>query len=214
MKINLDVLAAVEKANAKLLVVTKYWGKGETEKIIAALRNESCIYGWGENRVKSLEEKSLERSETHFIGRLQSRQLPVIAAHCETIHSLALLKHAEKLNKIIEQNSYSKLKVFIQVNVAADPAKEGIAPIDLPDFLQALAPLKNLAVVGVSSMGWGEFTESQKRQEFESLIKLRNKFIPQGLTSAGTSRDYQIALDAGIDIVRVGKGIVAEPFDV
>ena len=98
--------------------------------------------------------------------------------------------------------------------MAADPAKEGIAPIDLPDFLQALAPLKNLAVVGVSSMGWGEFTESQKRQEFESLIKLRNKFIPQGLTSAGTSRDYQIALDAGIDIVRVGKGIVAEPFDV
>jgi|GEM_PF-5082351 len=100
------------------------------------------------------------------------------------------------------------LEVFIQVNVGEDPSKEGIAPSDLADFLESLKSLENINVIGLSTMGWGDFTENKKRQEFKSLIDLKNSYLPSGLTSAGTSRDYHLALQEGIDIVRVGTAIV------
>ena len=56
-------------------------------------------------------------------------------------------------------------------------------------------------------MGWGEFEYDEKVQEFQTLVALRDQFLPNGLTSAGTSRDYQIALAQGIDVVRVGSDL-------
>lgn len=208
MEINNQVLKAVKAAEAQLLVVTKYWNVLETQKLIDVFGSEPCVIGWGENRSASLIEKQLPRAQTHFIGRLQSRQLPTIVEHCQTIHSLASFKHAQKLNDIIEQNNYSKIKVFVQVNVAQDPAKEGIAVNELSAFLQALQPLAYLEVIGLSSMGWGDFVVDQKRTEFKQLIALRDQYLPQGQTSAGTSGDYHLALEEGIDIVRVGRSIV------
>ncbi len=214
MKINPLVLDRVKNAQAKLLVVSKYWDKAETEDLRSALKSEAYVYGWGENRTSALTEKELPRAETHFIGRLQSRQFPVIVQHCETIHSLASLKHAEQFNTLIEQNNYSKIKVFVQVNVSGDPSKEGIKPEAVPDFLHHLTGFQHLAVIGLSSMGWGEFTVTQKEDEFRTLLSLRDQYLPNGLTSAGTSRDYEMALKMGIDIVRVGRGIVAGSIDV
>jgi len=59
-------------------------------------------------------------------------------------------------------------------------------------------------------MGSGEVQESKKRKEFQQLLSLRETYIPEGLISAGTSRDYEIALDMGIDIVRIGQKILTE----
>lgn len=213
MQINTSVLAKVAAAHARLLVVTKYYDPLITKQLMALLNQNPIVIGWGENRTTALKQKKLNRTQTHFIGRLQSRQLPDILAYCATIHSLASLKHAEKINQIIEQNNYLILKVFIQVNVARDPAKEGIKPNELNLFLSALKTFKNIKVVGLSSMGWGEFAETQKRLEFKTLTSLRNQFLPSGLTSAGTSRDYEIALEEGINLVRVGRAILKEPFD-
>ena len=205
MQINQSVLDKVKATNAQLLVVTKYWNASKTNTIRDWLKDEPCVLGWGENRTASLEEKLLPPEQTHFIGRLQSRQLSSIVQHCKTIHSLASLKHAQKLNLLAAENP---LEVFIQVNVGEDPSKEGIAPSDLADFLESLKSLENINVIGLSTMGWGDFTENKKRQEFKSLIDLKNSYLPSGLTSAGTSRDYHLALQEGIDIVRVGTAIV------
>jgi len=209
MELNQTVVSQVKQAQAQLLVVTKYYDKPTTLEIIKACKANTSVIGWGENRTSGLTLKALPRAQTHFIGRLQSRQLPVIVEHCETIHSLASLKHAAKINAICEQNNYSKIKVYIQVNVAGDPSKEGITPEVLPDFLKSLAPYTHLNLVGLSSMGWGEFEVSDKIAEFKNLIQLRDTYIPKGLTSAGTSRDYQIALAQGINVVRVGQALLA-----
>lgn len=208
MRINDSVINEVNAANAKLLVVTKYWNTSETGQIIAQLERQACVCGWGENRVQSLVEKELQRERTHFIGRLQSRQFEKIITYCSTIHSLASLAHAEKLNKKIIQKKLPPLKIFVQVNVAEDPAKSGTRPSELKTFLEDISGLKQLEVVGLSSMGWGEFEETEKRKEFQSLVNLRNEYLPGGLTSAGTSRDYVLALEEGIDVVRVGKGLL------
>jgi len=207
MHINPLVLNAVKSANAKLLVVTKYWDPLETKQLIARFAPETCVLGWGENRTDSLIEKKLPRAQTHFIGRLQSRQLPTIVEHCQFVHSLASLKHAEKLNKLAAEKNL-KVQVFIQVNVGADPSKEGISAAEVSDFIESLTALEHLQVVGLSSMGWGEFEENQKRNEFKQLVTLRDQYVPQGQTSAGTSRDYPLALEEGIDIVRVGREVV------
>lgn len=208
MQINQKLLADVAEAQARLLVVTKYYDATTTGLIRTLFSAEPSVLGWGENRIESLEAKQLPREETHFIGRLQSRQLKTIVTHCATVHSLASLKHAEKLNLLVEQGNFPKLKIFVQVNVAEDPSKEGLAPEAVESFLEALHNLKNLEVLGLSSMGWGEFTETEKLEEFKQLIDLKMKFCLKGLASGGTTRDYSLALQAGIDIVRVGKGIL------
>jgi uncharacterized pyridoxal phosphate-containing UPF0001 family protein len=68
----------------------------------------------------------------------------------------------------------------VQVNVAGDPSKEGLKPVEVENFLESMALLKNLDVMGLSTMGWGEFTENEKLAEFEQLKVLIVKFLPQG----------------------------------
>lgn len=214
MQINQEVLDQVQAAKAQLLVVTKYWNEVETQLIIDQLKTEDCILGWGENRTAALQAKALPREQVHFIGRLQSRQLPCVVDHCATLHSLAHLKHAQKINQLVTQKSLDPLHVFVQVNVSGDPAKEGITSDEVPEFLKSLSQFKGLTVSGFSSMGWENVETREerrkKRQEFRDLIQLRDEHLPGGVTSAGTSRDYPLALQAGIDVVRVGQGIVSD----
>lgn len=208
MQINQTLLDTVNSANAQLLVVTKYWDAKDTQVIMDKLKNERCVFGWGENRINSLKDKASLKKSFNFIGRLQSRQLPVILEHCWIIHSLDNLKHAKKIDQLMGDKKKPSVDVFVQVNTSGDPAKGGISADDLPSFLEIVFRLKNINIIGLSSMGWGDFLETEKREEFRQLVDLRNKYLSYGLTSAGTSRDYHLALEEGIDVIRVGKGIV------
>lgn len=195
------VLDKVAKAGKEIIVVTKYLDALTAKAVWPQIRTLPAVIGVGENRTASLESKNFPREMVHFIGRLQSRQLPDIVRQCATIHSLASLKHA----RILNEKTTEPVKIYIQVNVAKDPSKEGIPPEDLSSFLKDLKPFSNLEIAGLSSMGWGEFELEEKQQEFQTLIALRDQYLPGGKTSAGTSRDYEIALEQGIDIVRVGS---------
>jgi len=199
MQINYSVLDQVKATGAQLVAVTKYLSPAELEKILPMLKNHPAVCGLGENRVEALIAKHISRENCHYIGRLQSRKIKEIVAHCAVIHSLASLKHA----RLIDQPT----QCFVQVNVSGDPDKEGISAETLPGFLAEVQTFENVEIVGLSTMGWGEFEIAEKRQEFKDLITLRDQYLPTGKTSAGTSRDYEIALEAGIDVVRVGSGL-------
>ncbi len=202
MQLNLKVIEEVRKAQKYLVVVTKYLDKNTTDTILSELQTYSEVIGVGENRTETLAVKNLPKKWVHYIGRIQSRKIPEIIAHCSVVHSLAHIKHAKIFS---EKLGTQTLDFFIQVNVSGDPHKEGIAPQELPDFLEAISEFKNLNIRGLSAMGWGDFSTNQKRKEFQDLIDLKNQYLPNTKTSAGTSRDYPIALEAGIDIVRVGQ---------
>ena len=202
MLINPSIFEKVKAANAQLVAVTKYLDATDTQMVFEKYKAHGLVCGFGENRTETLKEKGIPRAKTHYIGRLQSRKLPVIVEHCSVIHSLDNLKHAEIINTQAHQT-----ECFIQVNVSGDPDKGGITPQELPLFLANVGKLPNLEIVGLSSMGWGEFEYDEKVQEFQTLVALRDQFLPNGLTSAGTSRDYQIALAQGIDVVRVGSDL-------
>ncbi len=207
MKLNEEVFQNVKKAGKQILVVTKYWDHDQTQEILELVKERAVFLGLGENRIKALTEKKLPREMTHFIGRMQSRQLPEIVKHTSVLHSLEKASHAKKINQI-NLDQELEISVFIQVNISGEVQKGGITPEEIPEFLEMMKKFKTIKVLGFSGMGSGEFGLEQKIDEFAQLVKYKDQFLPGKMTSAGTTRDYQIALDCGIDVVRMGTGIL------
>lgn len=183
----------------QILVVTKYWDKEKTFDILSEVeKNYSDIFfGLWENRIEHIQQKDLPRGKAHFIGNIQSRKIPEIVKYCSTIHSLCNIKHAEKIEKLGEKTS-----AFIQIKLDANK-NIGIREWELWEFLEAVKDFKYLKIIGISWMGALDKDDKEKREEFQKLLSLKEKYIPHGKISAGTSRDYQIALEEWIDIVRI-----------
>lgn len=201
MQIVPEILKKVELAGAQLLAVTKYFSPEETVSFVSQLKKEKVILGFGENRISDIRKKSFVREDLHFIGNIQSRNIPDIARYCSVVHSLCSVKHAENFTKQKEVPA-----VFIQINISHEARKSGILPEELAQFLADISHF-NLNIEGISAIGAGEFDDHQKRKEFQELVSLRDRFLPGKKISAGTSRDFEMALEEGIEIVRVGQSL-------
>lgn len=214
MNLNTQVFEQVCAAGAKILVVTKYWDKVKTNDLINKCDQSfgDVFFGVGENRTEVLEEKNLPREIVHYIGALQSKKLAMIAAHCSVVHSLDSRRYAKKLNNILVQSDF-RIGAFIQINLDKDKPT-GINPDKIEEFLEKMTKYPNIEILGISGMGqWSQMESEEavkkKRQEFQLLKKIRDLYLPGKLISAGTSQDYEIALEEGVDIVRVGRSIIA-----
>jgi len=202
-----EVLDKISGTKSKLVLVTKYFDAAKTREILEEIKKEPCFLALGENRIDDIITKKLPREVVHFIGNIQSRRISEISEHCSVIHSLCDLKHAKLF---AEQEN--KCQFFIQVNVSGETEKQGILPDDFAGFYESLP--KELEIIGISGMGRGRgFSLFKKIAEFETLVKLRKTHNPEWKVSAGTSVDYDIAVDmkagrgAFVDIVRVGTAM-------
>lgn len=211
MKINQLILDQFAVSNSQLLVVSKYFSPTETDRIIETLKNNPAVIGFGENRPQSLIDKNIDRNICHFIGNIQSRQIPTIAQYCCVVHSLTSLKHAHIL---AEQSKVPAC--FVQINVSGEKQKGGVMVDEIEGFLKALPT--GFCVQGISAIGAYTDNYKEKQKEFQRLLDLRaylntNKKYWDHLKvlhwqiSAGTSIDYKIALDYQIGIVRVGRAL-------
>jgi len=202
--LNTEVFKKIKKSSSQILIVTKYWDKEKTLSIYQEAQKSypEILFGLWENRIETIVEKSLARNIVHFIGNIQSQKIAQIVKYCWVIHSLSSLKHATKI-----ENIWFPVQAFIQIKL--DPSKNiGISEDTLWYFLQACRDFKNLKIIWISGMWEWDISESEKREEFKKLISLRDTYIPNGLISAGTSRDYEIALEEWIDIVRIGSAAI------
>jgi PLP dependent protein len=151
----------------------------------------------GENRAQDLVAKATAHPEFrwHFIGQLQSRKVKLIVPHVELIHSVA----SDSALRQLERHGGPDTKILVEVNVAGEDEKAGIAPDDLGEFI-ARSPVE---VVGLMTMP--PFTEDPEasRPHFAALKRLADE---HGLTelSMGTSQDYRVAAEEGATIVRLG----------
>jgi len=208
MKLNKQLLQEFKNSDSKLLAVTKYWNLEETKNLISQFKeedNEILIWLW-ENRISSLKEKNLEREATHFIGNIQTKEIKYITQFCATIHSVDNIKHIKKIEEICSKQ-WNWVKIFLQINI--DSTKEWWIKIDeIPKFLEEIDKCENIWLVGFSAIWKAEFNEEEKQEEFKLLKKLRAKYIPNGIISAGTSRDYKIAIKEEIEIIRIWKALV------
>jgi pyridoxal phosphate enzyme (YggS family) len=155
----------------------------------------------GENRAQDLLEKvgrAEGRLRWHFIGALQSRKVKQIVPHVELIHSVATDSALRELGR----HAPPEFEILVEVNVAGESGKAGIAPGRLDAFI-ASSPV---TVVGLMTMPPLAETPEQSRPHFERLARLARD---RGLRhiSAGTSQDFEVAVESGATIVRIGTSL-------
>jgi uncharacterized pyridoxal phosphate-containing UPF0001 family protein len=146
----------------------------------------------GENRAQDLEAKHAAHGDAfrwHFIGHLQSRKAKVVNDLCELVHSLDSESAASRL----------QLPALVQVNLAGEESKSGLAPEDIEGFLD-----RHPDVRGLSTMPPLAEDPEASRPYFRRLRELAEA---HGLAelSMGTSQDYRVGVDEGATYVRVGS---------
>jgi PLP dependent protein len=157
----------------------------------------------GENRAQDLVAKAEAYPGTfrwHFIGQLQSRKVKDVLPHVELIHSVA----SDSALRRLEQHGTPDTAVLVEVDVAGEEGKAGIAPAELGAFIQR-CPVK---VVGLMTMPPYSEDPEASRPYFAALRDLAREHGLRHL-SMGTSQDYRVAAEEGATIVRVGSTLYA-----
>jgi pyridoxal phosphate enzyme (YggS family) len=158
----------------------------------------------GENRAQDLQAKAAVHGalfEWDFIGQLQSRRVRLVVPDARLIHSVAsqsALRELERRRELARPG----LRILIEVNIAGEEGKAGIAPEQLDDFIaQASVP-----VAGLMTMAPLSSEPEDSRRWFASLRELA---VVHGLPelSMGTSQDYLVAAEEGATIVRIGTSL-------
>ena len=205
MELNKDLLEQFRNSESRLVAVTKYLEKNDTLEVVSKLEEDYLdILEWiWENRIEVLKEKELDREKVHFIWNIQSKQIKDIIKYSSVVHSLDDIKHLRKFEDICTKQ-WNWIQVFLQINV--DDTKPGwIDEKKIPEFLDVVWEMENVSLIWFSAIWKSECTKEEKEAEFELLINLRNKYLQNWFVSAWTSRDYEIALEKWVDIVRVGS---------
>jgi pyridoxal phosphate enzyme (YggS family) len=183
----------------EILAATKYVAAQDLPVL-----GEAGIRLVGENRAQDLQEKVAahgELFEWDFIGQLQSRRVRLIAPHVRMIHSLASESALRELERHLEL-ARPGLRVLLEVNIAREPGKAGIAP-ELLDTFISLSPVP---VVGLMTMPPLSPQPEDSRRWFAALRELAGEHDLQQL-SMGTSQDYVVAVEEGATIVRIGTNL-------
>jgi pyridoxal phosphate enzyme (YggS family) len=155
----------------------------------------------GENRAQDLVEKHDrfgDAFEWHFIGALQSRKVRDVAARVRLIHSLASDSASAQLER------HPAPEVLVQVNVAGEEGKAGIAPAELGEFI-ARCPVP---VGGLMTMPPAVERAEDNRRHFARLAELAGEHGLERL-SMGTTQDFEVAAAEGATIVRLGTVLYA-----
>jgi PLP dependent protein len=155
----------------------------------------------GENRAQDLAEKAAchgELFEWQFIGQLQSRKVRAIVPHVSLIHSVASRSALKELERHAEL-ARPGLEILLEVNVAAEEGKAGIAPGEIGAYIEA-APVP---VAGLMTMPPLSGDPEDSRRWFAALRELAGEHRLAEL-SMGTSQDYLVAAEEGATIVRIG----------
>jgi len=146
----------------------------------------------GENRAQDLEAKHAAHGAAfrwHFIGHLQSRKAKVVNRICELVHSLDSESAARRL----------EIPALVQVNLAGEASKSGVAPEELPRLLELYPDVQ-----GLSTMPPAAERPDESRPYFRKLRELAEQ---HGLAqlSMGTSQDYKVAAEEGATMIRIGS---------
>ena len=200
---------APENSNVDLIAVTKYIESDVLRKMV-----DSGISKVAENRTESLLEKQEELGELsqsiewHFVGRLQTRPVRKIINQIDYLHSLDRMSLIKEVNKRAEQ----PVKCFLQVNVSGEEQKAGFKPEEVLSVVEELKNSPNIYLVGLMTMAPHEESEEQLREHFSALKTLQEEVAALNLDyapclelSMGMSNDYEIAIQEGATMVRVGR---------
>ena len=195
----------------RLLMASKYLAVEQMGMLV-----EAGIGLVGENRAEGLEEKWTrwhDSFEFHFIGHLQSRKVRQVAPYVSLIHSVESISLVEELDR----KSEAEVRVLLEVNVSGEETKYGILPAAAETFLERAAAHRRVKFTGLMTMA--PFTPNPEsiRPYFRELRELRDRLAAAfsgryELTelSMGMSNDYEVAVEEGATIVRIGSALLSD----
>ena len=185
------------------------------------LINQAYLAGqidFGENYVQELVDKYQELPKDirwHFIGHLQTNKVKLIAPFVNLIHGVDSLKLLEEINKQAQKNNRI-INCLLQIYIAQEDSKFGLSFEECIELLQSNSYLclKNICVVGFMAMASNTDNNEQIKKEFLSLKKFHESMVtiqlPLNILSFGMSSDYQLAIECGSNMIRIGSSIFGE----
>lgn len=182
---------------------------------------EAGVTDLGENRVQEADAKiteiGRERVRWHLIGHLQSNKARRAAALFQVIHSLDSQELATRLNRLSKEEGTEPLPVMIQVDLAGEKTKTGIAEDELPQLVERVAACEHLRLKGLMTLPPFFEDAERSRPYFNRLRELRDRYKEAGAfgdgpgeLSMGMSNDFEVAVEEGATMVRVGTSIFGQ----
>lgn len=189
------------------------------ETLSAAL--DAGITDLGENRVQEAEEKiiTLGRSAArwHLVGHLQANKARRAVTLFDYLHSLDSAELASRLERLCDEEGREEFPVLVQIKLGGEESKTGLDPRGLPELLEVIRSGKRLRLIGLMTLPPYFENPDCGRPFFKTLrdlrdeLKLKGHFgdLP-GELSMGMSHDFEIAIEEGATMVRVGTAIFGE----
>ncbi len=184
------------------------------EDIMSAYNSGQRLFG--ENRVQELTDKysNLPKDiKWNMIGNLQSNKVKYIASFVDLIHSLDSLKLAKEINKQGEKNN-RVIDCLVQIKISKEETKHGVSFDNFDEFYKNIKSLKFINIAGL--MGMASFTDDKNliKDEFKSISSLykKLKLVDKNFKylSIGMSNDYNLAINEGGNMIRIGSRIFGE----
>ena len=205
-----DIKDKIAPCKPRIIGVTKYYGLNAIiEGYNAGLRDfgESRAVE-AERKIQMLPQEIRNNSKFHFIGHLQTNKVEKVINTFDYIHSVDTLKLAKAIS---EKNSTKKdIKILLQVNLSGEESKSGFNKSELIQYFSQILNLENFKVIGLMQMLPYGATEKEQHTLFKEMCLLRNNLeesykvgLPE--LSMGMSDDYQVAVQEGATMIRIGR---------
>lgn len=173
------------------------------------------IHNFGENRVQEFTRKinSLPEARWHLIGRLQTNKVKDVVGRAYLIHSVDRWDLALAINKR-GQFLDIQVPILLEINISGEESKAGLQAKEVDEFLQSAGELTNIQILGLMTMAVQDSDPEVSRPIFRELAWLRESLahkrypnVDLKYLSMGMSQDYEIAIEEGANIVRIGSAL-------
>lgn len=187
-----------------LVAVTKYADVDAARALVAA-----GVHDLGENHAQQLRDRAaaVPGARWHAIGPLQTNKARYVARHAVAFHALDRVEVAEALAARRSAAGGAPLPCYVQVNVAGEGTKAGTSPEGARDLVERCRALDGIAVAGLMTMPPAAAAPEDSRRWFAALRELAGGLGLDGL-SMGTSQDFEVAVEEGATVVRVGSALL------
>jgi pyridoxal phosphate enzyme (YggS family) len=190
----------------------------------ASVIKQVCQLGatdFGENRVQEAEGKiaeiGREKVRWHLVGHLQANKARRAVNLFDVIHSVDTLDLAQRLDRLCVEESRESLPVLIQVDLGHEETKSGIEESELTHMVESLGPLTRVKLIGLMTLPPFFDDPEQSRAFFRRLRELRDELNQRGAfgertgeLSMGMTHDFEVAIEEGATMVRIGTAIFGE----
>jgi len=229
---NFELRERLDAVNARIELAARAAGRAATDvRLIAVSKThppyvlreavEAGVLDLGENRVQEaaekIEELGRESARWHLIGHLQANKARRAVQLFDLIHSVDSAALARRLERLCAEEGRDELPVLIQLDLAGEASKSGASEADLKELVQTLRACERLRLSGLMTLPPFFDDAERARPFFRRLRELRDELQAggafaegRGELSMGMSNDYEVAVEEGATMVRVGTAIFGE----